>query len=85
VDVFAPGVSVTSAWDTANNAYNTISGTSMASPHAAGTAALWRHKFPADNTDQVATAISANATPGVVINPGLGSPNLLLFMSMIPV
>jgi subtilisin family serine protease len=85
VDVFAPGEGITSAWHTANNAYNTISGTSMASPHAAGTAALWRHKFPADNADQVATAIRANATPGVVINPGLGSPNLLLFMGMIPV
>jgi hypothetical protein len=33
----------------------------------------------------VATALAANATPGVVINPGVGSPNLLLFMAMIPV
>jgi subtilisin family serine protease len=85
VDVFAPGVNITSAWHTANNAYNTISGTSMASPHAAGTAALWRHKFPADNADQVAAALRDNATPGVVVNPGVGSPNLLLFMGMIPV
>jgi len=85
VDVFAPGDGIRSAWHTAINAYNTISGTSMASPHAAGTAALWRQKFPADNADQVATALSANATPGVVINAGLGSPNLLLFMGMIPV
>ena len=85
VDVFAPGVNIFSAWDTANNAYATLSGTSMASPHAAGTAALWRQKFPADNADQTATALAANATPGVVINPGVGSPNLLLFMGMIPV
>lgn len=85
VDLFAPGVNITSAWHTANNAYNTISGTSMATPHVTGTAALWRQKFPADNADQVATALSANATPGVVINPGVGSPNLLLFMGMIPV
>ncbi len=85
VDVFAPGEPIYSAWHTANNAYASISGTSMASPHAAGTAAMWRHKFPADNADQVATAIAANATPNVVINPGPLSPNLLLFMGMIPV
>jgi len=85
VDLFAPGVNITSAWHTANNAYVSISGTSMASPHAAGTAAMWRQKFPADNADQVAAALAANATPGVVINPGVGSPNLLLFMGMIPV
>ncbi|GIH04895.1 hypothetical protein Rhe02_29620 [Rhizocola hellebori] len=84
LDLFAPGVNIYSAWATADNAYNTISGTSMASPHAAGTAALWRQRFPADNADQVAAALAANATPGVVINPGVGSPNLLLFMGMIP-
>lgn len=85
LDLFAPGVAIYSAWATADNAYNTISGTSMAAPHAAGTAALWRQRFPGDNADQVAAALVANATPGVVINPGLGSPNLLLFMGMIPV
>ena len=85
VDLAAPGVNIVSAWHTANNAYLALSGTSMAAPHATGTAALWRHKFPADNADQVATALAANATPGVVINPGVGTPNLLLFMGMIPV
>ncbi|WP_117210492.1 S8 family peptidase [Allorhizocola rhizosphaerae] len=84
VDLFAPGVNIYSAWSTADNAYNTISGTSMAAPHAAGTAALWRHRFPADNADVVAAALVANATPGVVVNPGAGSPNLLLFMGMVP-
>jgi len=85
VDLFAPGVNIYSAWATADNAYNTISGTSMASPHAAGTAALWRQRFPADNASQVASALVVNATPNVVGNPGIGSPNLLLFMGMIPV
>jgi subtilisin family serine protease len=85
VDLFAPGENIFSASNTANNAYLVLSGTSMASPHAAGVAALWRAKFPADNADQVATALAANATPGVVINPGVGSPNLLLFSAMIPV
>jgi len=85
VDLFAPGQAITSAWHTATNAYNSISGTSMAAPHAAGAAALWRHRFPADNADQVAAALNANATPGVVVNPGVGSPNRLLFMGAVPV
>jgi len=83
IDLFAPGVGITSAWATADDAYLTLSG-STATAHATGAAALWRHKFPADNADQVATALVANATP-VVGNPGTGSPNLLLFMGMIPV
>ena len=84
VDLFAPGVGIFSAWGSADDAYMTLQGTSMAAPHAAGTAALWRYRFPADNADQVAKALVANATPGVVVNPGVGSPNLLLFMGMVP-
>ncbi|HEY0640321.1 MAG TPA: S8 family peptidase [Pseudonocardiaceae bacterium] len=85
VDVFGPGVNIYSATATSDSSYASFSGTSMASPHAAGTAALWRMRFPADDADTVAGAIAANATPGVVVNPGVGSPNLLLFMGMIPV
>jgi subtilisin family serine protease len=85
VDLFAPGENILSASDTADNAYTVASGTSMASPHAAGAAALWRQRFPADNADQVAAALAANATPGAVVGPGAGSPNLLLFTAMIPV
>lgn len=84
VDFFAPGVGINSAWYTADNAYALLSGTSMAAPHSTGTAALWRHRFPADNADAVHNALNANATPGVVINPGVGSPNKLLFMGMVP-
>jgi len=82
--VFAPGVNIISSWFTADNAYMSLQGTSMSAPHATGTAALWRHKFQADTAIAVHNAINANATPGVVINPGLGSPNKLLFMGMIP-
>ncbi|WP_236594856.1 S8 family peptidase [Saccharothrix sp. 6-C] len=84
IDVWAPGVNITSAWGTSDTAYSTISG-STASAHAAGVAALWRHRFPGDSAVAVAEALRANATPGVVANPGTGSPNLLLFMGMIPV
>ncbi|MGM1058595.1 S8 family peptidase [Saccharothrix sp. Mg75] len=84
IDVWAPGVNITSAWGTTDTAYSTISG-STASAHAAGVAALWRKRFPADSAVQVAAALTANATPGVVVNPGAGSPNLLLFSAMIPV
>jgi subtilisin family serine protease len=83
VDLFAPGQNIVSGSDTATNAYVSASGTSMAAPHAAGTAALWRHKFPADNAVQVHNALNVNATPGVVITPS-GAPNLLLFSNMIP-
>ncbi|QFZ18171.1 S8 family peptidase [Saccharothrix syringae] len=83
IDVWAPGVNITSAWGTSDTAYSTISG-SAASAHAAGVAALWRQRFPGDSAVQVAAALTANATPGVVVNPGAGSPNLLLYMGMIP-
>jgi len=84
VDLFAPGDTILSAWYTAVNAYANLSGTSMAAPHSTGTAALWRQKFPADTAVGVKNALAANATPGVVVNPGVGSPNLLLFANAIP-
>lgn len=83
VDLFAPGVNINSAWHTADNAYARLSGTAAAA-HAAGAAALWRHRFPADNADQVHNALNANATTGVITNPGTGTPNRLLYMGMIP-
>jgi subtilisin family serine protease len=81
LDLFAPGVSITSAWITSDNATNTISVTSMASPHAAGAAALILGTNPGFTPQQVRDAMVATATPGVVGNPGVGSPNLLLFVA----
>lgn len=79
VDLFAPGSSITSAWWTSNTASNTISGTSMASPHVAGVAALYLSANPAATPAQVETAVESNATPNKVTSPGTGSPNLLLY------
>ncbi|MGX2994758.1 S8 family peptidase [Streptomyces sp. JNUCC 64] len=78
VDLFAPGSSITSTWNTNDTATNTISGTSMASPHVAGAAALYLQANPTATPAQVSAALVASATTGVVGNPGTGSPNRLL-------
>lgn len=79
VDIFAPGSSITSAWRTSDTATNTISGTSMASPHVAGVAALFLETNPAATPSQVTSAIINGSTLNKVTNAGTGSPNRLLF------
>jgi hypothetical protein len=79
VDLFAPGSSITSAWYTGNTAINTISGTSMATPHVAGVAALYLQGSPAATPATVAAALVSTSTANRVTDPGLGSPNRLLF------
>jgi subtilisin family serine protease len=80
LDIFAPGQGITSAWFSSNTATNTISGTSMASPHAAGVAALILAANPGFSPAQVRNEMVADATTNVVGNPGTGSPNRLLFV-----
>lgn len=79
LDIFAPGSSITSAWYTSITATNTISGTSMATPHVAGAAALYKQANPSATPQQVRDALVNNATPNVVINAGRNSPNKLLY------
>jgi aqualysin 1 len=79
VNIFAPGSSITSAWHTSNTATNTISGTSMASPHVAGVAALYLQGNTGAAPSTVRSAIYNNATTGRLSGIGSGSPNRLLF------
>ena len=79
LDIFAPGSSITSASHSSNTGSKVLSGTSMASPHVAGVAALHLQTSPAATPLQVRDAIVNNATLGKVTSPGSGSPNRLLF------
>ena len=80
LDIFAPGSSITSSWNSSDSATNTISGTSMATPHVAGAAAVYLGDNPTATPAQVSTALTTAATPNVVGSPGTGSPNKLLFV-----
>ncbi|MGK2947839.1 MAG: S8 family peptidase [Acidimicrobiales bacterium] len=66
VDLFAPGVSITSAWHTGPTATSTISGTSMAAPHVAGAAARHLQANPGATPAQVEAALNSSATLGKV-------------------
>ncbi|HET7845771.1 MAG TPA: S8 family serine peptidase [Xanthomonadales bacterium] len=79
LDIFGPGSSITSAWMSSDSATNTISGTSMASPHVAGVGALYLAANPNATPAQVTTAIVNNASTNKVASPGTGSPNRLLY------
>jgi subtilisin family serine protease len=79
LDIFAPGSSITSAWYTSTSATNTISGTSMATPHVVGAAALILAANPSYTPAQVRSSLVTNGTTGVVTSPGTSSPNVLLY------
>jgi len=84
VDVFAPGQNIKAAWIGSNTATNTISGTSMASPHVAGVLAVQLGHRLAEGQPTISPAdlslfIRAQASPNRISNPGTGTPNLLLY------
>ncbi|KAJ3359364.1 hypothetical protein GGF31_004138 [Allomyces arbusculus] len=79
LDIFAPGSSITSTWN--NGGTNTISGTSMASPHVAGVAALLIGQDPSASASTIVSKLISNSTPSVVKSGGSGSPNKLAYVA----
>ena len=82
VDLFAPGDQVLSAWFSSDTATALLSGTSMATPHVAGVAALYLSGQPDMTPAAVQNQLVSAATPNVVINPGAGSANRMLFSDL---
>jgi subtilisin family serine protease len=72
VDLFAPGVNITSSWSTNDTASNTISGTSMATPHVVGVSAQYLQLNPSATPAQVQTAIKNLTTKGIITGTGGG-------------
>ena len=79
LDLFAPGVSIPSAWIGNDLMIAAASGTSMAAPHVSGVVALYLQTNKSASPATVRSALVGNSTVGVVINPGQESPNRLLF------
>lgn len=79
VDLYAPGVGITSAYYTSATATASMSGTSMAAPHTAGAAAVVLSQNPALAPADVAAALVSNATPGAIAGASTGTPNRLLY------
>jgi len=77
VEVFAPGTDITSLWKGADGAKNTISGTSMATPHVAGIAALYMADKAYTKVQDVYNDIIKASSKNYVKNQGAGSPNTL--------
>ncbi len=80
VDILAPGSSITSDWIGSATATNTISGTSMASPHVAGAAALYLSANPTASVTDVTNALITNATSSAISGVPPGTPNKLLYV-----
>ncbi|MFC7546262.1 S8 family peptidase [Plantactinospora sp. GCM10030261] len=84
VDLLAPGVDVTSAWVTGDQATARLDGTSMATPHVVGAAAILLAGHPDWTPQQIRDQLLADSTTGLVMNPGSGTPNNLLYVAPLP-
>ena len=79
VDLYAPGASVLSSFNTSDVATALYWGTSMASPHVAGAAAQYLQAYPGATPAQVSSALIGATTRDRISNPGANTPNRLLF------
>ena len=84
VDIFAPGSGIVSAWNLTDTSTKSESGTSMAAPHVAGTAALYLQGNQAAPPALVAHEIITTATTNRLTAIGTGSPNKLLYSLLVP-
>jgi subtilisin family serine protease len=84
VDVFAPGSAITSASNADDTGSRTLDGTSTAAPHVTGAAALILAAHPEYKPAQVRDAIVDGANTGLIAQPGVGSPNKLLYRGSTP-
>ena len=82
VNIFAPGSGITSAGIENDSATKVMSGTSMASPHVAGVAALYLEAHPGAMPAEVSRALLDNTTADQVSDVGPGSPNVLLYSQL---
>ncbi|MFF7974276.1 S8 family serine peptidase [Streptomyces sp. NPDC007905] len=78
VDLYAPGSDITSDWNDSDQGTKTISGTSMATPHVTGAAAVYLAAHPDATPAQVASALTGAATAGKLTDVSSGTPNKLL-------
>jgi subtilisin family serine protease len=76
VDGYAPGGNITSTWLTGTRV---LTGGSMAAPHVAGVAALYKAVYGDASSAAIDSWIKTNATAGVVKNVPAGTPNRLLY------
>jgi len=83
LDIFAPGTSILSTYNSSNTATATMSGTSMASPHVAGAVALYLSESPTATPAIIRNTLVGNASVDKVNNPGTGSPNRLLYTNFL--
>jgi len=81
LDVFAPGTSITAAYIGSPTALRVLGGTSMASPHVAGVAALYLSAHTSASPAQVSSAILNAATRGIIANAGTETIASLIYSS----